>query len=456
MRPETFRNRPPARGFTLVEIMVGLVLGLLATIIMYQVFTVFEGQRRTTVSGGNAQSAGHLSMYAIERDVRLAGLGLIYVSRPDFFEYSGEITCPGGVRTFSASAGGVSWADGARPTVPVRVGEGGANPDSFTVLYGPSAVGGGAPAKLASPVNPGTLAGGFLVSNAPWIDDTAVPPVNAFFRKDDIIMIGQPAIPGHPCVRLKISSISKDAGTGLPLIRVDPGANYDENPTAADFAAFLPAAGYDLPDAIVTHMGGSLARVDYVVDAATMQLQANGTPVADGVVSLQVRYGIGPDPGATAGCSLKAVEPACQTVATWADAVATGGVDWGNLSGTDAVTLRHIKRIKAVRIAVVTRSQNLEKPDDNVSLYGAGREIAPSAAGCRFPGDYVEAPAPRICAWAGPSTGAGAVPLVDPSLAPDEAACAAQLGAPCWNRFRYKVYETVVPMRNVLWGTKNS
>jgi type IV pilus assembly protein PilW len=451
MLPTTFR-RAASRGFTLVEILVGLVLAMICIIIMYQVFAVFESQRRTTVAGGSAQSAGHLAMYAIERDTRLAGLGLLYVSRPDFFEYSGEITCPGGVRTYSATTGGVGWADGARPTLPVRVTEGGGNPDSFSILFGPSAAG-GAPSKLASPITVASLGGGFLVSNAPWIDDAAVPPVNAVFRKDDIIMVGQPSVPGHPCIRLKISSVEKDVGTGLPLLKFAAGAGFDENPPAAQYGAFLPAAGYSLPDAIVTHMGGSLGRSTYAVDPATMQLQANGTPVAEGVVSVQVQYGIGPVPGSVAGCSAKATEAACQSVASWQNAVASGGVNWAALDNpvTDLV---HIKRIKAVRIAVVTRSQNLERPADNASLYGAGREFAPKA-GCLAAGDYVEAPAPRICAWADPAGGT-AVPLVDPSLAGDEAACAAQTGAPCWNRYRYKVYETVVPLRNVLWGTKNS
>ncbi len=453
MLPTTSR-KPASRGFTLVEILVGLVLAMIAIIIMYQVFAVFESQRRTTVSGGSAQSAGHLSMYAIERDVRIAGLGLVYVSRPDFFEYSGEITCPGGVRTYSASTGGVQWADGARPTVPVRVAEGGVNPDSFSILFGPSSAG-GAPSKLASPISVASLGNGFLVSNAPWVDDAAVPPVNAVFRKDDIVMVGQPSMMplGHPCIRLKISSVEKDAGTGLPLLKFAAGAGFDENPPAALYGTFLPAAGYSLPDAIVTHMGGSLGRITYAVDPATMQLQANGTPVAEGVVSVQVQYGIGPIPGTVAGCSLKAVEAACQSVATWQDAVASGGINWAALDNP-ATDLVHIKRIKAVRIAVVTRSQNLERPADNTSLYGVGRELAPKAS-CLAAGDYVEAPAPRICAWRDPAGGT-AVPLVDPSVAPDEAACAAQLGAPCWNRYRYKVYETVVPLRNVLWGTKNS
>ena len=35
-------------GFTLIELMVGMAIGLLATIIIMQVMSLFEAQRRTT------------------------------------------------------------------------------------------------------------------------------------------------------------------------------------------------------------------------------------------------------------------------------------------------------------------------------------------------------------------------------------------------------------------------
>ena len=41
----TFNNQA---GFSLVELMVGLVIGLMATLVIMQVFSTFEGQKRTT------------------------------------------------------------------------------------------------------------------------------------------------------------------------------------------------------------------------------------------------------------------------------------------------------------------------------------------------------------------------------------------------------------------------
>ena len=105
--------------------------------------------------------------------------------------------------------------------------------------------------------------------------------------------------------------------------------------------------------------------------------------------------------------------------------------------------LHDIMRIKAARIAVVARSQSLERD----VLYGAGLAIEPKAT-CTAGGDVVGAAgALRVCAWAdgtNPDGTASPAPRVDLT------------GMADWDRYRYKVYETVVPLRNVMWGSKGS
>ena len=138
-------NLPASRGFTLVEVLVGLVLGLIAIVIMYQVFATFESQRRTSVAGGDAQSAGHLSLYSMERELRLAGLGLMYLFR-DVDTYDSQSACPVGVSTYSAKSGVVTAAPGIpgpfRCWSPIAETGYGANSDSLVITYGPSAASG--------------------------------------------------------------------------------------------------------------------------------------------------------------------------------------------------------------------------------------------------------------------------------------------------------------------------
>lgn len=61
------------RGFTLVEIMVGMVIAMLGIIIMMQMFGIFESQKRTTTGGDDAQNAGAIALYTIQLNVQQAG-----------------------------------------------------------------------------------------------------------------------------------------------------------------------------------------------------------------------------------------------------------------------------------------------------------------------------------------------------------------------------------------------
>src|SRR5215813_10832932 len=74
---------PPARrerGFGLIEIMVGLVIGLLAVLVVYQVYTVSEGLKRNTTAMGEAQQTGLFSAFALGLDLANAGAGMVVES----------------------------------------------------------------------------------------------------------------------------------------------------------------------------------------------------------------------------------------------------------------------------------------------------------------------------------------------------------------------------------------
>ena len=475
MQPTPART---ARGFTIVEVMVGLVLGMIGIIIMYQVFAVFEGQRRTTVTGGNAQTAGHLSMYGIERDLRLAGLGLFNskMATSGTVEYTAEHSCLGGIRTYSAD--GLGWSGaGSGPALPVSILEGGARSDEFTVTYAESALAGTfAPvvddvSSLAAVVSTGVR-----VNNVPFIKPDP-DPTNPVFKKDDFVVLAKPTNAlgleiSKRCMRMKITEITRE-GDYLRM-KFEPGNlppnGQPENPPAGTADFFPPSPEIFKGDetgkyAYIKAMGRSLAWARYSVDSATLQLMAQtsdqpppGVAVAQGVVGLQVQFGVGPkdDNSFSYGghtCAAGRADPVCQNIARWVDAVdgaGYGGVNWGKLTAADESA---IMRIKAVRVAIAVRSENLERD----SLYGAagsGKPINIVPLPCVAAGQVVDA-AGHMCAWAdgtnadpaGPAT----APLIDLSKRPDGAT-----PEPNWDRYRYRVYETVVPFRNVLWSTKGS
>jgi type IV pilus assembly protein PilW len=58
-------HRTRQHGFSLIEIMVGVVIGLIAVLVIYQVFAAAEGIKRNTTSAGDAQQNGLLSSFML-------------------------------------------------------------------------------------------------------------------------------------------------------------------------------------------------------------------------------------------------------------------------------------------------------------------------------------------------------------------------------------------------------
>jgi type IV pilus assembly protein PilW len=64
-QPIRSRQRQAASGFSLIEILVGLLIGMLSVIVIMQVFGVFEGNKRTTTGGDDAQINGTVALDAV-------------------------------------------------------------------------------------------------------------------------------------------------------------------------------------------------------------------------------------------------------------------------------------------------------------------------------------------------------------------------------------------------------
>jgi type IV pilus assembly protein PilW len=124
LRVETIRLRAVARqhGVTLIETMIGMLIGMLAVLIISQVLMTSEGQKRTATGGSDAQVNGTLALYALQRDIEQAGYGL--TSTPDI------LGCP-----ISARYNGASPTGFPAILAPVVITAGaGSAPDSIRVL----------------------------------------------------------------------------------------------------------------------------------------------------------------------------------------------------------------------------------------------------------------------------------------------------------------------------------
>ena len=60
----------------MIEIMVGVLIGLVAVLVIYQIFTVAEGLKRNTTGAADAQQNGLLSTFTLALELNSAGNGI--------------------------------------------------------------------------------------------------------------------------------------------------------------------------------------------------------------------------------------------------------------------------------------------------------------------------------------------------------------------------------------------
>src|ERR1019366_10178798 len=71
-----FRSTSNSRGVTLIEILVGIVIGLIGMLVIFQTISVWDARTRVSTSSGDAQIAGSLAMFNLGRDLRLSRMGV--------------------------------------------------------------------------------------------------------------------------------------------------------------------------------------------------------------------------------------------------------------------------------------------------------------------------------------------------------------------------------------------
>lgn len=333
-RPSPLRH---PRGFSLVELLVGIVVAMAAVIVVMQVFKASEGQRRNTAGGDDAQATGAVALSMMQRDLRQAGQG---------FTHQDLLGCQlnlGNSRNLPVLA-------------PIIINPGGIpdadeNTDVLLVGYGS---GWGAPegTRIVSQTGAATYSVG-----AP----------QAYRLGDRLI-----ATPGNrntPCL----------------LVMTDLAAAPTGNAVTVNFGIAGAANGtlFNLgltPRFLVYAVRSSRLTVcDFMTQDCTSNDPDNWTEVADNIVSLRAEYAL--DTTVPRDATLDTYsQTAPSTVRPWCD--------WSRTIG--------------VRLAIVARSRQPETTDVT--------NTAPT--------------------WGGTAT----TPIT--------------LNAADWKLYRYKTFETTVPLRN--------
>jgi type IV pilus assembly protein PilW len=363
------------KGFTLIEVMVGLVIGMLGTLIVAQAFTNNEARKRATTSTADAQANGAIALYMLERDTKAAGWGMAAGGN----SYAGCTT----IHAYcddSATCGGVEGPLTNVNFAPVLITDGGTGPDTLAIQYF-------ADPNLSSSLPTGSTNLRRKMPQQSAELDVANP---AACMEGDLALVAQLG----NCTVMKITEVQEQASR----LQHNSGAHGEYNPDGS-FYTTHNWPKYDVGASVTCFKpanDGPVFRKVYSVNAANRELQRSDnsqSPVVANelvmpeVVDLQAEYGVAP--------------PKNQVIDTW---VSAADKDW--ISPTPA----DWKRIKAVRVALVTRASQYERP------------------------------------------AAGASCSATTSLASSWGAINTEKYPSDWGCYRYRVFETVIPLRNVIWG----
>lgn len=341
-------NRKRSAGFGLVEIMVAMLIGMFGVLIMMQVLSVSEEQKRTTTSGNDSMNEGVLALYAIQSDVRMGGYGI-----SDAKVLGCAITLRAGLTLASLSpvtvnSSNITGAD--------------ANTDTLLVFYSNSF---------------GTPQGDVVIGAG----NTMQTP-SAFVINDWVVVA--PSSRPAPCT-LTLDRVTNVAGATLTLAS---GATAAAGDTIFNLGQSYRALGYAVRN-------GNLTTCDYTNTAVNCATAGNWNAISSNIVSLRAQYGR----DTTAPTMDSFVDSYDQATP---DPVATPNTVCG------------WSRIQALRLALVARGAQMEK-DDVTSV----------------------------------------APIWDGSVANNPAGSTAATinltGNADWKKYRYKVFQTVVPLRNMSW-----
>lgn len=381
-------------GFTLVELMVSIVIGLLAILFATRMMTDSERTKDGALGGSQSMQNGMMAMFSISGDAEQAGFGLndpLLVGCDTIFEDR---------RNFELEEVKRGTAD-VRPLAPVVIVNGGGGPDRVS-LYAGSAPSGTATMRLTSNYNGGST---ISVDRKPY-----------GFALGDVIVVAPEDGQGK-CALAQISALGE---TPTPTVGFgDTEKRYNTGELGRTFPGSATRV-FNLG------RGESLAFHTWLVEDNVLRLRATNLgntggesqAVADNIVSLKAQYGF--DTRAAAAFD---PEKGMQ-VGQWSNMMIDADGD-GETGGPG-----DYQRVAAVRLAVVARNKAPERPaaDGNCSATTEPVTVFRSAQ----------------------PSGVEAVP-VTLDLSGGDGGEDAGAAAIDWTCYRYRAFETIIPLRNAGW-----
>ncbi|WIV98877.1 PilW family protein [Kinneretia aquatilis] len=330
----------PQNGFSLIELLVGVVLGMIAVIVVMQVFSLSERGQRSATSGDEAQTNGAIAATELQRNIRQSGHGAA-----NLLLAGCSLTLPGGrvlsgLGPVTINHASIPAGDSGSDTLLVVFSNGNGAPEGDRIIAEPSAV------------------------------TYTLTTATAFNTNDYVIAANQ--VRPAPC------NLLLDRVNAAPV-----GANVSVAAGAVGLQDTLFNWGLAPKVLAYAVRNGRLTQCDYMVNDCSSEAAQAWVEIIDNVVNLRAQYGRDTSAAPMDGIVDLFDQTTPATACQWA-------------------------RMSAVRLAITTVSGQREK----TIVTDSGN-------------------APR---WAG--TEEAPIDLSAENL---------------WQYYRYKVFEAIVPLRNLAW-----
>ncbi len=310
-------------GFTIVEIMVGMVIGMFGIIVMMQVFSLTEEQKRATTTGSDAVGNGSIIMHVLQRDIQQAGYS---------FSDSRILGCNLTIRT------GVTINALAPVTINhASIPPGDAGTDTLMVIYGDASDG---------------VQGDGITGTSAAANSYPVQTPTSFVANDNVVAVPTPAavtcaptmarvlsngVAGNPNVTMASTVVSMPTSGGVLF-------NLGQSPNALVYAVrngnLTLCRFININRATGTDSGSNCADASLTSDATVW------VPVANNIVSLRAEY----------GHDVSAVVTVQSPVTGYLPMAVVNTFDQATPVGACALS-----RTSAVRLVLVARAGQFEK-----------------------------------------------------------------------------------------------
>lgn len=381
-----------SRGFSIVELMVSVVIGMLAIMFATRMITGGEQNKQAALGGSDAMQNGMLAMFAISNDANQAGFGL---NDPILAGCNTVFSDTGGYTMASVTQGGVT----TQPLAAAVIKNNGANSDLIT-LYSGSSLTGTPSVRLAFDYTGGTTVN---IDRDPY-----------GFAVNDVIIVAPEKVGSTNCALAQVSGMSA-GGAAAPFLTF---AKAD----AQRFNSGALGATYSLNAARVFNLGQgsklsfhtwSVSDDGFLKLSATDMAGSGTTPavIADNIVAIKAQYGFDTRTG------LAFTPEQGINVMKWS-------ADMLDVDGDGVVgSAGDYQHIAAVRLAVVARSKTAQRPDASGNCNATSTQ-------------------PVVFAANEPSTVTAVPVTVNVAVSGDTVP---------YQCYRYRAFETIVPIRNSAW-----